>query len=194
MSRPRMAPSLSCERNYRLSFQFCVFIYFFQTCWRKFHGWDRWQPSRNIHVLWWKTNIRLAWWPRSSWVCSFNSLFQKFFFDFEPYRRIVSTSHVLHNPIVCSSCFGAIILQIFSSVHTPNETYAAGTAFAIAYKVCSVPSLLPIFFLLLMVISLVRSWRCDTRKYCHILRPCSVSGTIFKSNFNKWLKFFFFSL
>ena len=65
-------------------------------------------------------------------------------------------SHVLYNPIVCSSRFGANILQFFSSVHTPNETYAAGTAFAIAYKVCSVPSLLLTFFLILMVISLVR--------------------------------------
>ena len=58
----------------------------------------------------------------------------------------MSTRHVFQNPIVCSSCFGAIILQIFSSVHTPNETYAAGTAFAIAYKVCSVPSLLLTLF------------------------------------------------
>ena len=172
MSRPRMVPSLSCERNYRLSFQFCVLIYFFQTCWRKFHGWDRCQPSQNNLVLWWKTNIRLAWWRKSSWVCSFNSLFQKkIFFDFEPYRSIVSIRHVLYNPIVCSSCFGAIILQFFSSVHTPNETYAAGTAFAISYNVCSVPSLLPIFFLILMVISLVRSWRCDNRKSYRILRP-----------------------
>lgn len=50
-----------------------------------------------------------------------------------------------------------IILQILSSVHTQNESHAAGTAFAISYQVCSVPSLLLTLFLILIVISSVRT-------------------------------------
>ena len=65
----------------------------------------------------------------------------KYFFDFEPYRTILSMTSVLHLPIVCLSSFGAVISQLEFSplVHTQNESQAAGTAFAISYHVCSFP-------------------------------------------------------
>lgn len=77
------------------------------------------------------------------------------------------------------------IIYISSLVHTQNQSMAAGTAFAISYKVAF--SFTPFSVLFFCSLYLVKYQGCDTRKPCCFLRPPSVR-TSFKSDFYKLFK------